>query len=110
MPGASGIYKCHTSQLDYTNHLSLTITDIDTISSSSDSDSSSLQEKKWYEHCRRLKLTAAFAVIYIVATAAIIYTDPFFNIIHQPSQVWTGCVNFSMSTYQQSWEPCIFQG
>ena len=47
--------------------------------SDSDSDSSSLEEERRYQHCRRLRLVAAFTVAHIVATAVIIYTDPFYN-------------------------------
>lgn len=51
-----------------------------------------------------MKLIAAFTVAHIVATAAIIYTDPFYNKIPYYRSALSGvdCMNFSMATQNVS--------
>ena len=65
-------------------------TDSTSSDSDSDSDSSSLEEERQYQHCRRLKLIAAFTVTHIVATAVIIYTGPFYNKIPYNASTLSG--------------------
>lgn len=55
------------------------------------SSSSSLEaEEERYQHLKRIKVMAAFAVANIVATAALIYADPFYNKIPYHTSALTG--------------------